>query len=471
MTKLSKKKTIIFIALIVLFVFILCLGIFVLPKLLTYSDFLLYEYSEEYDGYLVTRINEEKLGSNFDYSTIKYISVPPYYEGEPVVVIGYKAFSGFRTPLLEEVALPSTIKYIFEDAFEECTALKKINLPRGLEGIGIDAFDNCNSLPFEIEGGLKYYQNWLIEADEILTEYTIRKGTVGIAAFSFYQFYSTERINIPESVKYITPGAFAYSGITSIQLPENIKRIPNSTFSCCTSLAEIVIPEGITAIGDECFSGCTNVTKVVIPATLTEIGNSAFKFHNIKYPGSDLESIEVSPENPIFYSTSGCLINRETKTLLLGCNGAIIPRSEDITTIASYAFVDRTLSEIVIPDTITTLDNFCFYAITVTDNPTLVIPGNIEFLGYNILDNAKGIKKLVIEEGVREIRSSVFINMDDLEEVYLHKSLAHLHKYNFRYCDTLKNIYSIGGISLAVHISLNNITPDIKIEPVIILPE
>jgi hypothetical protein len=59
--------------------------------------------------------------------------------------IGYSdTFSGCVS--LKKITLPSTVKYIGNNAFSGCTSLEEINLPEGLLVIGDEAFSGCAKL-------------------------------------------------------------------------------------------------------------------------------------------------------------------------------------------------------------------------------------------------------------------------------------------------------------------------------------
>ena len=60
------------------------------------------------------------------------------------VNIGSSAFRG--TSLLQEVAMPTSLRVIEGSAFFECTSLENINVPNGVTVIGNSAFNHCSSL-------------------------------------------------------------------------------------------------------------------------------------------------------------------------------------------------------------------------------------------------------------------------------------------------------------------------------------
>lgn len=101
-----------------------------------------------------------------------------------------------------------------------------------------------------------------------------------------------ESVVIPETVNYnnrtytvtmIGDGDSTYSNgscsfsskLKSILLPNSIVTINNYCFSKCYSLTEINIPNSVTAIGDVVFKNC-GLTSLVIPESIKKIGNGAF---------------------------------------------------------------------------------------------------------------------------------------------------------------------------------------------------
>ena len=110
---------------------------------------------------------------------------------------------------------------------------------------------------------------------------------------------------------------------------------------------------------------------IVIPTGVTRIAESAFL-------GWDLHSINVSADNHVFYSESNCAIDRETKTLVLGCQASIIPA--DVTCIGAYAFCERAnLAAMTIPAGVTFIEEFAFNGCM--DLHSVVIPDSVTNIG------------------------------------------------------------------------------------------
>ena len=112
-----------------------------------------------------------------------------------------------------------------------------------------------------------------------------------------------------------------------------------------------IIPEGSSLIGKFALSR-KGIKHLFIPSTLSMIPSSSINT-------SDLESIEVSKESPLFYSENNCLIAKGTTTLGLGCNKSVVP--EYITSILDNAFANcETLSSVYIGKNVTFIGKHAF---------------------------------------------------------------------------------------------------------------
>ena len=83
---------------------------------------------------------------------------------------------------------------------------------------------------------------------------------------------------IPDDVVEIEGGAFSGTNISSLSLPANLKKLGESVFSYCRSLAgSLVLPESLEEIGGNCFSECSMLSgTLTLPSKLTAIPGSCF---------------------------------------------------------------------------------------------------------------------------------------------------------------------------------------------------
>lgn len=222
------------------------------------------------------------------YSSTCFTTIQPYItiniKNTDITDTGTGA-SCFMAKHLKNVFLPECLESIGNHSFAECSSLEEIKLPPNVANIGHYAFQNCKSLK-EVELPPKV-------------------KSIGIEAF--YGCSNMKNIKLGESLEIIDDKAFANSGITSIVIPESIKKISGSAFSgswgSCNDLKSVVINgdyEGqltfsglpsiesvkfgdkVTKINYMAFHGCSNITEVEIPENIKTIEYAAFANTGIK---------------------------------------------------------------------------------------------------------------------------------------------------------------------------------------------
>lgn len=136
------------------------------------------------------------------------IDVPEDLEGEPVLSIGPRAFSG--CPMLREVGVPAGVLWIDPDAFADCPSLEWILVAPG-NGVYADA------------------DGVLFDAARLLL-LTCPEGRTG-------------DYSVPEGAEEIDSGAFSgCAKVTSVMFPPSLKRTGTNVFAGCTALATLAIP-------------------------------------------------------------------------------------------------------------------------------------------------------------------------------------------------------------------------------------
>ena len=235
--------------------------------------------------------------------------------------------------------------------------IKSVIINDGVTSIGNDAFSSCSGL----------------------TSVTIPDSVTSIGSSAFNGCSGLTSVTIPDSVTSIGSSAFSScSGLTSLIIPDSVTNISDSAFSNCTSLTSVTIPDSIISIGDSAFSRCDGLTSLTIPDSVTSIGNSAFSDcygltsitigNNVTSIGYgvfrncySLTDITVSSDNIAYHSTNNCLIETESKTLILGCKNSVIPSNGSVTDIGYQAFFYCTgLTNITIPNSVTSIGGSAF---------------------------------------------------------------------------------------------------------------
>ena len=459
--------------------------------------------------------------------------------GDSVTSIGKCAFEYCSG--LTSVTIGSGVTSIGKNAFSYCYGLTSITIPDSVTSIGYDAFYNTGYYNDELnwENDVLYIGNWLIKPrSNISGSYEIRKETVGIgnSAFEYcgdltsitipdsvtsigdYAFCACdalESITIPDSVRSIGNSAFEYCGaLTSITIGSGVTSISNKMFLYCRGLEEITVSEdnpvyhsagnclieretktlilgcknsvipddgSVTSIGEFAFSYCTGLTSITIPDSVRSIGSYAFGYctgltsvtigsgvtsigYSAFYYCTGLEEITVSKDNPVYHSAGNCLIERETKTLILGCKNSVIPDDGSVTSIGEFAFSYCTgLTSITIPDSVTSIGYEAFYN-TGYYNDELNWENDVLYIGnwlikarsnisgsYEIRKETVGVgddafyyctdlTSVTIPDSVKSIGEDAFYGCDDLTSVTIGSGVTSIGKNAFYYCTGLEAI-------------------------------
>ena len=128
---------------------------------------------------------------------------------------------------------------------------------------------------------------------------------------------------------------FECSNLDSFVLPEYLEEIDERAFGLCKKLTTVTLSPSLKKIGRRAFCHCDNLKGIYIPPSVEEISGDAFDGCN------SFESIEVSVENPKFYSDGNCVIEKSTGILTVGSKASVIP--EGVMEIAENAFYGRSL--------------------------------------------------------------------------------------------------------------------------------
>ena len=117
---------------------------------------------------------------------------------------------------------------------------------------------------------------------------------------------------------------------------------------------DLIIPEGVIELGYRALGYEKEFNSITIPSTLTKIYHTLSEHCKVK-------EINVAEDNPKYYTKDGCLIDKETGTLVWAYATNTIPCDNTIHKIGPQAFYGRKdLERIEIPDNIAEVGSYAF---------------------------------------------------------------------------------------------------------------
>lgn len=297
-----------------------------------------------------------------------------------------------------EITLPAETTSIGSYAFSGMKELTGIEIPSSVTDVGEGAFEYCDSLRYNKIGGVNYLGNpsapylWAIKADDdIGSDVTIKDGCVGIYDECFYGLSAIESVTIPSSVKVVGLWAFYNcQNITSLILSEGLIRIDMCGFGDCRSLTSVALPSSLETLDTYAFYNCRSLTSLHIPKNLTFI-NDAFRGVGA------LESITVDKDNGFYFAEGNCLVDRSTRTVVLGCASSVIPSSDKVVAIGAYAFNNCVgLETLSIPTNVTSIGACAFRGATSLKNVEL--HSRITYVGIGAYAGCTSLESISVDK-------------------------------------------------------------------------
>lgn len=144
---------------------------------------------------------------------------------------------------------------------------------------------------------------------------------------------------------------FIYAKVQTVILPSTITQVTSCAFLSCTSLKHITLPLGLLLIGDNAFYNCSSLKSIELPNTISCIKCRTFccckSLHSITIPSS----VKVI----------------ESMAFLECCNLEQVDFCKGIEIIEHHAFRQTSIVKVMLPDSITYIDNDSF------DKETLIM--------------------------------------------------------------------------------------------------
>lgn len=223
------------------------------------------------------------------------VDIPQTIGDKSVTVIGENAFNGAR--LFGTITIPEGVTKVSRGAFFNSNAMK-IVFPRSVSTIEdnyLDTFFQPTRIcVYKASKAYEHFNQFEDgDTDTILEAVDEPYGTFGDFSYRVNENGTVtlisyngdgKAVEIPEEidgkkVTYIYKYCFFKSDIESVKIPDSVTRIGARAFSNSLSLASVNIPDSVTQVDLGAFTMCTSLKKLVIPASVTVIQQGAFAFN------------------------------------------------------------------------------------------------------------------------------------------------------------------------------------------------
>ena len=188
----------------------------------------------------------------------------------------------------------------------------------------------------------------------------------------------------------------------------------------CRDLTSLTLPDSMVRIYDGALNNCDNLTSLTISGGIIKIGTG------VACDCSNLTRINVDPRNHVYHSSGNCIIETESKTLVLGCKNTTIPNDGSVTKIGINAFAGCDgLTSITIPDSVTSIGEYAFSG---CDGLTsITIPGSVTDIGNNAFRGCNGLTSITIPDSVTSIGSDTFRGCNSLTNIVVEQGNSVYH--------------------------------------------
>ncbi|MDE6373553.1 MAG: leucine-rich repeat domain-containing protein, partial [Clostridia bacterium] len=185
----------------------------------------------------------------------------------------------------------------------------------------------------------------------------------------------------------------------------------------------------VTDIPSHTFWGYHNVTGVVVPDSVHTITRNPFANCN------SLESIIVEDGNKTYRSDGNCVVETDTKTLIVGCKNSVIPNDGSIAKIGEYAFEYCNITSVVIPEGVTEIGNDAFK--DCAELTSVHLPESLSVIGDDAFYRCYKLASVNFPQNLLKIGESSFYECEEITSVKLPDTLKEIGASAFLRCSKL----------------------------------
>ncbi|WP_444363893.1 leucine-rich repeat protein [Prevotella sp.] len=236
----------------------------------------------------------------------------------------------------------------------------------------------------------------------------------------------TGSLNIPEGVVEIGDNAFLDNDFTGVlALPSTLKKIDSGAFANAAFICPLNLPDGIEEIGDDCFNNCRNLYgNLILPSHLKKLGSNAFR------GCTGLKGDLVIPKS----------LTRISWQAFESCGlGGRLQLHDGITSIGYRAFSNNGfIGELELPKSLTGLYGGNFEGNNFSGS--FKIPKGLTSISDEAFSYCTFEGEMEIPDGIMCIHKRTFYNSKNLQKIILPSELELIEEAAFQGCKSLRVI-------------------------------
>ena len=300
-------------------------------------------------------------------------------------------------------------------------------------------------------GNYRYYIKHILIGNEI----------TAIGKFNFFQCSRLESVSFAENIKLarIGWGAFGYSSLPSITIPDSVTQIDGYAFYYCSKLSSVEISENskLARMGESVFKADAKLKYLYIPDGTNNIGWGIFEGagNNVtvsvaanSYAQAYAEKYGVSYETrtpkPTVVASGSCgdnaawTLNSEGVLSVTG-NG---PMSDNNTNHAPWEAYKYQIKQVVIGKDITYIGKFNFFRCSRLETVTFEEGTKLERIGWGAFGYSS-LPAITIPDSVTQIDGYAFYYCSKLSNVEISENskLTRMGEYVFKADTSLTSLY------------------------------
>lgn len=239
---------------------------------------------------------------------VENLNIPSSVNGNKIEIIGPKETPTYDTEGYKSITIPKTVTTIQGGAFAKCPNLKTVYIPDSVKSIGYQIFSGTTKIEYlEVPNSVESINSMaFVNVQEVVYGgHAIPKGfgeSILWNSVEEREEYKLRNTDPVDNVELLNRGLIFVSDtyIKSADTKPNgqviiptsvegklVTAIAYASFKNNTDITSVVIPDTIKKIAKNAFDGCTNLESVVVPNSVDIIGEDAFKnVPEVRYSGT-----------------------------------------------------------------------------------------------------------------------------------------------------------------------------------------